>query len=262
MVAAAVIGGALLLAAGVAASAAASWFLADKDVMKKLVDRNPTSFEPRMLWGEEGARPLFGIVWQTVYVSSALCAVYLLFLGLFSDVEDEEAVFSGMVFVASAFLMTGAWTPVFQLGDLGESNELNWIFIVSTSILGLSAIFALVGVAMLDSFRRGALFALLVGVPTGVFAGWLAVATTISVLFTISVYEHGLNEKRKEKEPGWAPAIVAAVMGIGSVVFLNPALVLPAVAVVFFLRRNLLHWVALAVGAVFWLASCVVVLLN
>ena len=119
------IGGALLLAAGVAASATASWFLADKDVMKHLIDSNPTSFEPRMLWGVEGARPLFAIAWQTVYVSSALGAVYLLFLGLFSDVEDEEAVFSGLVFIASALLMTGAWTPVFQLGNLGDSNQFN-----------------------------------------------------------------------------------------------------------------------------------------
>ena len=58
------------------------------------------------------------------------------------------------------------------------------------------------------------------------------------------------------------PAIVAGVLGIASVVFLNPALVLPAVAVVFFLRRVLIHAVALAIGVVFWLASCVVVLLN
>jgi len=252
-----VIGGALLLAAGVAASAAASFFLADKVVMNTLVDGTPTSFDPRMIWGQKGARPLFGVAWMTIYTSSALCAVYLLFLGLFSEVENEETVFSGLVFVASAFLMTGAWTPVFQLGE----PQFLWVFIVSTWILGMCAIFALVGVAMLDSFRRGALFALLVGVPTGVFAGWLAVATTISVLFTISAYNNGLNENRT-KEPGWAPAIVAAVMGILSVAFVNPALVLPAVAVVFFLKRNLVHTLALSIGAVFWLASCAIVLLN
>lgn len=267
MVAAAIVGGALILAACVAASAAASWLIGDKETMIRLVDENPTAFEPRLLWGgrapkgSEGGRPLFSVAWLYLYGSTALACAFLLFYGFFSSVKDEEDVFGGIVFVAAAFLMSGAWVPTFQLGALGDRNQLTWVFSVAAGLVGLCAIFALVGAGIVNGFERGAGFAFFVGVPLGVFAGWLIVATAIGIVFAIDAYERGQDEDT-EPMPGFAPLVTAGVAGIAAIAIRNPAIAVPSVAVVFFLRQNYLHWGALAVGVICWLVSCTIVLLD
>lgn len=203
MVSALVTGGALIFALGVLASAASSYFLSDKNVMHRLVSRTATNFDPRLLWGERGARPLYMVVWSFVYASCATSALFVLFCGLFSDVGGDESVCAGLVFLASAFLTSAAFTPVYQLSDLGGRNDLTWTLIASTAIVGLSAVFANAGVAVLESWQRSVPFALFVGIPTGVTAGWLVVATAVMAAQTVAAYDGGHNERRgREPEPG------------------------------------------------------------
>lgn len=44
--------------------------------------------------------------------------------------------------------------------------------------------------------------------------------------------------------------------------FKNPAVSVPSVTVVFFLKPHLFHWVAIAVGVVLWISACAVVILD
>jgi hypothetical protein len=59
---------------------------------------------------------------------------------------------------------------------------------------------------------------------------------------------------------GWAPAVVALISGAAAVVFKNPAVSVPSVVVVFFLKPHAFHWVALATGLVLWLSACAAVI--
>ena len=198
-----VTGGALIFALGVLASAASSYFLSNKAVMLRLVSQTPTNFDPKLLWGEGGSRPLYMIVWSFVYASCAASVLFLIFYGLFVDVDGDREIFAGLVFFASAFFMSAAFTPVYQLSDLGGKNDLNWTLVVSTAIVSLCAIFAGAGVAVLESFQRSVPFALFVGVPTGVAAGWLTVAAGLMTVQTVTAYDGGHNEgRRREPEPG------------------------------------------------------------
>ena len=262
MVSAPTIGGALILGVGLAASAASSFFLADKETMRELVDQTPSSFDPRLLWGERGGRPVYMVAWSMVYIGTAISVLFLLGAGLFGDVEDDEAVFVSLVFLANCFLMSAAWIPVYELASLGDHDELNWVYIVSTTIIGLCAVFALVAAGFLRSFDCNPGFALLVGVPMGVTAGWLVVATGISVVQTVAVYDRRPERRKGEPEAGWAPLISALVSGVAAIAFSNPAVSVPSVGVVFFLRQHVLRWAALVVGVIFWLVSCSIVVLD
>ena len=205
---------------------------------------------------------MYMVAWSMVYIGTAISVLFLLGAGLFGDVASDEEVFVGLVFMANAFLMSAAWVPVYQLSALGDNDDLNWIYTVSTVLIGLCATFALVAAGFLRSFDRNPGFALFVGVPMGVTAGWLVVATGISVVQTVAVYDRRPEKRKVEPEAGWAPLFCALVCGIAAIAFSNPAVSVPSVVVVFFLRQHVLRWAALVVGVIFWLVSCSIVVLD
>ena len=274
MVQGGVVLGGVALAVGLAISAAASYTLADRDTFD-VVTNNPTSFTLTGFMGKsvlKGGRAPYQAMWMFLYATCLVAALYLVVAGGVGEVWSPENMLTSGVLVGSGLLLTSVFVPTMHAASTGGDDKLLWMFALATAQVGVSALLALVGVWVAETFARGAWTAVLYGVPTGLLAGWLLTAFFISYVLTRTVYDRGQKMRvraqpepetgeRADASPDWAPAFTAAVVSASALVTRNPAVAVPVVVACLHLRLVNKHKIALGVGLSGWLAASILVLL-
>lgn len=216
--------------------------------------------------------PAFGI-WGVIYLWTFASIVLQLLHGYTAPTYIGEP--QSNYLIGGAWALTGVWGQTFGRGDDGDRPG----FIgLAAFVLIASAMLALGAVGIEQSWRSQDVWRTLgVGVPYSLFAGWLTVAATVNVGIAVMAvttppdprcrrdaygdrpYDRLLESEAVDTRAAssWVPLGVAVAVSIGSFLFPDPVLVLPALWGIYFMQRHLKNWIAMEVLVVTCAASAV-----
>ena len=222
---------AALLTVGLAASLFSSQMGGSGKRSKHTVDMINIAFTPRGCLGSGSSSPLFWVAWALIYTLNLTAAFYLLVRGFSEDhdgSERDDDLFNAAACIGAAFFLTASWSPLFSKVYASEREANGWALWFSAVVIIFAAILAVVGVAYYrPGLDDGSLDALLfLGVPWGLFAGWLLVAASIGVNLAAANENH-VEHRGDAKNPSVEPVIGALLAAAAATALGSPGIAVP-----------------------------------
>jgi len=227
-----------LVFGGLLATVASSLLFRPRVSIKEISVDYPVSWSPRGIWGlgDVGKSPIFGIMWTSIYLLSAVLATALTIEGSqhrISQDPDRQLTCCGLLF--SGLAASSLWPVV--IGEPGKCA-----LVAASMQLCIVAITTLCGAILSKVFLMDVWFDVLCGMTLSLFSGWAIVATGLNIGIVTFAYNHGKGAQQPENAYSFAPLILSVLLGAIAILFANPILPAPLLISTFFMKGVLEDW--------------------
>ena len=194
-------------------------------------ERLPTSFSPRGTNGEKDLTEsfFFYIGWGVVVLWSFFAALYLLVLGVSStgvEESDENAFLNGALWILGSICLCLFWNPWIRSFSLCKMA-------VSTLVIFLGWVWAVVGQALTMPWMRGGWCGLTVGIAYGAVGGWTYVLFCLSLGAVLDAGSKSVGAERAlirgydADELCWPASVVALGGSVVACIIADPGQIFP-----------------------------------
>lgn len=228
-----------LIASGLLVTAGATALFPLRVSIGSVTRENPVPWSPKGFFGtgDAGSSPVFGIMWSVIYTGEFVYCVALLVEAARGRVENDSGVlFTHTSCVYAALLASSLWSPLF-------AERKRWCLLLASILLVFTAVVGMMGAIYSKPFNGVTGWHRFGGVVTSIFAGWLFVASGLSVGIVTRVYNRGLD--MGESSPGertFFPLLLSIILAVLAAIFSNPVLPAPLFVALFFVDGIASNW--------------------